>query len=109
MSKFTIFIGCITSVACVVEWYKKGLRGSNTEEGTKTRASVIEVSAFAFAVSLLMALSFCTFVSVLSPLCVAGVTVSIFGLQYFVDLTVVKTAVNGVIKKVAGSEKCGIK
>lgn len=109
MSKFTIFIGCITSVACVVEWYKKGLRGYNTEEGTKTRASVIEVSVFAFAVSLLMALSFCTFVSVLVPLCVAGVTVSIFGLQYFVDLTVVKTAVNAVIKKVAGSEKCGIK
>ena len=109
MSKFTIFIGCIISVACVVEWYKKGLRGYNTEEGIKTRASVIEVSAFAFSVSILMALSFCTFVSVLSPLCVAGVTVSIFGLQYFVDLTVVKTVVNAVIKKVAGSEKCGIK
>lgn len=109
MSKVTIFIGCITSVACVVEWYKKGLRGYSTEEGTKTRASVIEVSVFAFVVSLLMALSFCTFVSVLSPLCVAGVTVSIFGLQYFVDLTVVKTVVNAVIKNVAGSEKCGIK
>ena len=106
MIKFILFVIAVISTGCCAEWYKKGIRGKDTPTGRVTSAGVIEISVFAFAVSGVFAFAFCRMFDEFSGIAVKiGVTLSIFSLQYFTDMTVIKKTINGVIASVGDKAK----
>lgn len=96
-----ICLTAISSVASFVEWYKKGLRGEEDAATgrCKTRAGVVEVSIVAAVLSAVMGLSLSAFFGLSGLWVVLGISVSIFSLQYVVDVAVVKRAVNSAIER----------
>ena len=104
--QFVIFIIAVISTACCVEWYKKGIRGTDTPTGRVTSAGVGEISVFAFVVSAVFAFAFCCMFADFAGVAVkVGVTLSIFSLQYFTDMTVIKKTINGVIASIGDKAK----
>lgn len=104
--QFVIFAIAVISTACCVEWYKKGIRGKDTPSGRVTSAGIGEISGFAFFVSAVFAFAFCCmFVDFAGGAVKIGVALSIFSLQYFTDMTVVKKTINGVITSVGDKAK----
>lgn len=96
------FVIAIVSAAALVEWYKKGLRGIDGKTGRReSKAGAVEVSIFAAMASLAFGVAFCNLSGMEGFSSVGGVSLSIFSLQYLVDMTVVKKAVNAVIDKAA--------
>ena len=96
------FIIAIVSAAALVEWYKKGLRGIDSDTGRRgSKAGAVEVSIFAAMASLAFGVAFCNLSGMEGFCSIGGVSLSIFSLQYLVDMTVVKKAVNAVIDKAA--------
>ena len=96
------FIIAIVSAAALVEWYKKGLRGIDGDTGRReSKAGAVEVSTFAAMASFAFGVAFCNLSGMDGFCSVGGVSLSIFSLQYLVDMTVVKKAVNAVIDKAA--------
>lgn len=104
--QFVIFVIAVISTACCVEWYKKGIRGKDTTAGRVTSAGVVEISVFAFAVSGVFAFAFCCMFADFAGLAVKiGVAISIFSLQYFTDMTVIKKTISGVISSMGDKAK----
>lgn len=104
--EFVIFVIAVISTACCVEWYKKGIRGKDTPTGRITSAGVVEISVFAFTVSGVFAFAFCCMFADFAGLAVKiGVAISIFSLQYFTDMTVIKKTINGVISSMGDKAK----
>lgn len=104
--QFVLFVVAVISTACCVEWYKKGIRGKDTPTGRITSAGVIEISVFAFIVSGIFAFAFCCMFDDFAGIAVKiGVSISIFSLQYFTDMTVIKKTVNGVISSIGDKAK----
>lgn len=106
MIKFVLFVIAVISTACCVEWYKKGIRGKDTPTGRVTSAGVVEISVFAFAVSCIFSVAFgCMFDEFAGVTVKIGVAISIFSLQYFTDMTVIKKTINGIIASVGDKAK----
>ena len=104
--QFVIFAIAVVSTACCVEWYKKGIRGEDSPSGRVTSAGVGEISVFAFAVSGVFAFAFgCMFADFAGVAVKIGVALSIFSLQYFTDMTVIKKTINGVIASMGDKAK----
>lgn len=104
--EFVIFVIAVISTACCVEWYKKGIRGKGTPAGRVTSAGVVEISVFAFAVSGVFAFAFCCMFADFAGITVKiGVALSVFSLQYFTDMTVIKKTINGVIASMGDKAK----
>ena len=104
--EFVIFVIAVISTACCVEWYKKGIRGKDSPSGRITSAGVVEISVFAFAVSGVFAFAFCCMFADFAGLAVKiGVAISIFSLQYFTNMTVIKKTINGVIASMGDKAK----
>ena len=104
--QFVLFIIAVISTACCVEWYKKGIRGKDTPSGRITSAGVGEISVFAFIVSGIFAFAFCCMFADFAGIVVKiGVALSIFSLQYFTDMTVIKKTINGVISSIGDKTK----
>ena len=106
MMEFILFVIAVISTACCVEWYKKGIRGKDSPAGRVTSAGVVEISVFAFTVSGAFAFAFCCMFAGFVGIAVKiGVTLSIFSLQYFTDMTVIKKTINGVISSMGDKAK----
>ena len=96
------FIIAIASAAALVEWYKKGLRGIDGPAGRReSKAGAVEVSAFAAVASVAFGSAFAVLSDMHGFCIIGGVSLSIFSLQYLVDVTIVKKAVNAVMDKAA--------
>ena len=94
---FTVII-----LACAIEFYKKGIRGVNSLDGVKTKAGKWELYAVAFVLSCLASLLFYK-VEGLSNIWAYFLSApSMYFLQYFIDMKVVKNLVNTVVGKGAG-------
>ena len=98
-----LFLASIILTACAVEFYKKCIRGvtlSDTER--KTKASKLEIYAVAIILSMITGWLFCR-VSKYSTIYEYIIAVGlIYFLQYLVDMTLLKKAVNSIIQKMAG-------
>ena len=104
--QFVIFAIAVTSTACCVEWYKKGIRGKDTPTGRITSVGVGAIHVLAFAVSGVFAFAFgCMFADFAGVAVKIGVALSIFSLQYFTDMTVIKKTINGVIASMGDKAK----
>lgn len=94
----TMLIFSIVSVACFVEWYKKGLRGVKCTDGTyTTKATKIEIYCVAGVLSCVWGVV----LHVIEPygfITYIAYTFLVYSLQYFVDMKIIKLAVNEMIK-----------
>lgn len=96
-----VFVLCIVVVSCAMEFYKKVLRGTSTEDGTKTKANKCEVITVAFILSLLAGLLFYKIESLSNIWTYFLIVPSIYFLQYLLDMKVIKSILNAVVKNTA--------
>ena len=98
-----LFLASIILTACAVEFYKKCIRGvklSDTER--KTKASKLEIYTVAIVLSMVNGWIFCRgskYSTIYEYIIAVGL---IYFLQYLVDMTLLKKAVNSIIQKMAG-------
>ena len=98
-----LFLASIILTACAVEFYKKYIRGvllSATE--LKTKAGRLEIYTVAGILSMGTGWLFCrcnNYTTIYEYIIAVGL---IYFLQYLVDMTLLKKAVNSIIQKMAG-------
>ena len=106
MTKFILFVIIVISTACFVEWYKKGLRGKDTPTGRVTSAGVGEIMGVAWIISCIFSVAFGGMFDEFAGFTAKiGVAISIFSLQYFTDMTVIKKTINCVITSMGDKVK----
>ena len=96
MGQITVFVFAAMSVACLSEWYKKALRG----DGDKTRASGLEISFAALVFSAAFGIALAAYFDIAAWAVKIAATLSVFGFQYVIDMTLVKAAVRALVEKV---------
>lgn len=94
-----IFVLCIIIVACAVEFYKKTIRGIVTDEGIKTKANKWEIIIIAFILSALMGLLYYKVKNLSNIYAYFLVVVSIYFLQYFLDMKLIKSVVKSITNR----------
>ena len=94
-----IFVLCTIIVACAVEFYKKTIRGIATDEGIKTIANKWEIIIIAFILSALMGLLYYKVENLSNIYAYFLVVVSIYFLQYFLDMKLIKSVVKSITNR----------
>lgn len=92
-----IFAVCI---ACTVEAWKKGIRGTALADGSvKTRASSEEIGVFAFVICAIFSAGYLSTIECLNFFSWLAYASALYGVQFIVDVGFVKMALREVFEK----------
>lgn len=95
-----LFLASIILTSCAVEFYKKCIRGVKLSDiERKTKASKLEIYIVAIILSMVTGWLFChgsKYSTIYEYIITVGL---IYFLQYLVDMTLLKKAVNSIIHK----------
>lgn len=95
-----LVVAAIAVSALAVEFYKKGIRGEKTSEGTKTKASRWEIYGVAFVASIAWGLALSVIQHPGQWIWVPVYSAIVYFFQWVVDMKILKQVVNGLLTRI---------